>query len=236
MAESSPHRGTGPIPPDYMEALGAIKRCIGDGRQRAALAANSALVLLYWDIGSIILGRQSAAGWGAGVIDRLSSDLSRTYPGVRGFSSRNLKYMRSFAAAWPDQAIVQQLAAQLPWHHNCLIIHKIRAPDLRAWYVRQAVREGWSRSQLAKHIMSSLHTRQGKALNNFAAALGPGASDVAEQVLKDPYLFDFLGGARGWREREVEQALVDHLQQFLIELGTGFAFVGRQVVVRLGRT
>ena len=148
---------------------------------------------------------------------------------MRGFSPRNLKYMRAFAAAWPDRVIVQQVAAQIPWFHNCLLLDRVPNLAARNWYIRQVMEHGWSRSILTLQIDARAHERHGKALTNFKATLPPADSDLAAQVFKDPYLFDFLGTADPRREREVEQALVDHIQRFLLELGQGFAFVGRQV-------
>lgn len=191
-------------------------------------------MLLYWDIGRAILVRQERSGWGARVIDRLSADLHRSFPDMRGFSSRNLKYMRAFAAAWPERTIVQQAAAQIPWFHDCLLLDRVPDARDRHWYVRAVVREGWSRSILADQIDARAHVRSGAALSNFSDALPRPASELAVQAFKDPYLFDFLGTADTRREREVEAALVDHIQEFLIELGTGFAFVGRQVSLSVG--
>ena len=197
------------------------------------LAANSAMVLLYWDIGRMILARQEQEGWGAKVIDRLSADLREAFADLKGFSPRNLNYMRAFAAAWPDHSIVQQLAARIPWFHNCLLLDRVPDPETRQWYVHHVVEHGWSRNVLALQIDNRAHERHGKALTNFKATLPPTDSDLAVQVFKDPYLFDFLGTADLRREREIEQALVDHLQRFLLELGSGFAFVGRQVHLEL---
>ena len=145
------------------------------------------------------------------------------------FSPRNLKYMRAFAAAWPEWAIVQEALAQITWYHNVTLIEKLDSEADRLWYARQVVEHGWSRNILALQIDRCARARHGKALTNFNATLPPADSDLAAQVFKDPYLFDFLGTADPRREREVEQALVDHIQRFLLELGSGFAFVGRQV-------
>jgi predicted nuclease of restriction endonuclease-like (RecB) superfamily len=142
--------------------------------------------------------------------------------------------MRAFAAAWPGKPIVQQLAAQIPWFHNCVLMEKISDPQTRAWYVQQTLKNGWSRSILELQIERNLHKRQGRIAHNFKKTLPPTDSDMAEQVFKDPYLFDFLGTADPRKEREVEQALVEHIQRFLLELGTGFAFVGRQVQLEVG--
>ena len=217
------------LPDSYAAVLGEIKQRIQAERLRVVLAANAAMVLLYWDIGRLIRARQAREGWGAKVIDRLSADLRAAYPDMGGLSPRNLKYMRAFAAAWPDRAIVQQLAAQIPWFHNCVLLDRLADTPTRLWYVRQTIKNGWSRSILELQIESGLHRRQGQATTNFAVTLPPADSDLATQLFKDPYLFDFLGTADPRREREVEQALVDHLQRFLLELGAGFAFVGRQV-------
>ncbi len=222
------------LPKDYAAALTAIKARIREERLRVVLSANAAMVLLYWDIGRMILDRQERAGWGAKVIDRLAADLREAFPDMKGFSPRNLKYMRAFAAAWPDRSFVQQAAARIPWFHNCLLLDRIRDRADREWYIKATYEEGWSRNILAMQIESRAHQRQGKASTNFAATLPPGDSDLAAQVFKDPYLFDFLGTADPRREREVEQALVDHIQRFLLELGTGFAFVGRQVPLEVG--
>ena len=222
------------LPSDYAAILDDLKQRIQQERLRTVMAANAAMVLLYWDIGRTILERQDREGWGARVIDRLSTDLREAFPDMQGLSPRNLKYMRAFAAAWPDRAIVQQLAAQIPWFHNCILLDRVQGPADREWYIRQTIQNGWSRNILALQIESRLHKRQGKAVTNFPATLPPSDSDMAAQVFKDPYLFDFLGTADPRREREIEQALVDHIQRFLLELGTGFAFMGRQVHLEVG--
>jgi predicted nuclease of restriction endonuclease-like (RecB) superfamily len=222
------------LPSDYAAILADLKQRIQQERLRTVMAANAAMVLLYWDIGRTILERQDREGWGARVIDRLSTDLRDAFPDMQGLSPRNMKYMRAFAAAWPDRAIVQQLAAQIPWFHNCILLDRVQGPADRKWYIRQTIQNGWSRNILALQIESRLHERQGKAVTNFPATLPPSDSDMAAQVFKDPYLFDFLGTADPRREREVEQALIDHIQRFLLELGTGFAFMGRQVHLEVG--
>lgn len=219
----------GGLPDGYAAVLTEIKQRIQAERLRVVMAANSAMVRLYWDIGRMILARQEAEGWGAKVIDRLSTDLREAYPDMTGLSPRNLKYMRSFAAAWPDPAIVQEALARLPWYHHIALLERCKAPQERLWYAAQSAEHGWSHNILKMQITARLHERQGKAVNNFALTLPPVDSDLATQVFKDPYLFDFLGTADPRREREVELALVDHIQRFLLELGAGFAFVGRQV-------
>jgi predicted nuclease of restriction endonuclease-like (RecB) superfamily len=222
------------MPAAYATALDEIKQRLQQARLRAVLAANSAMVLTYWGIGRVILGRQQSEGWGAKVIDRLSADLRAAFPDMQGLSPRNLKYMRAFAAAWPDEAIVQRAIAQLPWRQNIALLDKLDSPAERLWYARKAVGEGWSQPVLCLQIEKQLHRRDGKAQSNFPTTLPPADSDLAAQIFKDPYLFDFIGTADPRREREVERALVDHIQRFLLELGAGFAFVGRQVHLEVG--
>jgi len=217
------------IPDDYAAILGEIKERIRNQRLRTVMAANASLVLLYWNIGRLILERQEREGWGAKVIDRLSADLREAYPDMSGLSSRNLKYMRSFSAAWPETAIVQEVLAQIPWYHNITLLERCTTSEERLWYARSSFELGWSQSILALQIKGRAYERQGQAVNNFTLTLPPGDSDMAAQIFKDPYLFDFLGTADPRRERELETALVDHIQRFLLELGAGFAFVGRQV-------
>jgi len=222
------------VPSGYGDTLSEMKARIQQARLRSVLAANAAMLQLYWDLGRTILARQAREGWGAKVIDRLSTDLREAFPDMSGLSPRNLRYMRDFASAWPDAEIVQRLLPNLPWGQNVVLLDKVRDPQARHWYAGQCVEHGWSRSILALQIERRLHERQGKARNNFALTLPPADSDMAAQVFKDPYLFDFLGTADPRREREVERALIDHIQRFLLELGSGFAFVGRQVPLEVG--
>jgi predicted nuclease of restriction endonuclease-like (RecB) superfamily len=222
------------LPADYASTLATLKEQIRESRLRTVLSANAAMVTAYWEVGRIILGRQEKEGWGTRVIDRLSTDLRQTFPDMQGLSARNLKYMRAFAAAWPDPAIVQRTVAQIPWRQNIALLERLSDPTTRLWYAAQTLRHGWTQPILALQIESGLHARQGKAVSNFPATLPPAQSDMAAQVFKDPYLFDFLGTADERRERDVERALVDHIQKFLLELGTGFAFLGRQVHLEVG--
>lgn len=222
------------LPMDYPSTLADLKQRIASERLRITLSANAAMILLYWDIGQTILTRQDQQGWGAKIIDRLSEDLKEAFPEMNGFSPRNLKYMRTFAEQWPDREIVQRTAAQIPWRSNQLLLDKLNHQQTRCWYAQKTAENGWSRDILALQIESRLHERQGKALNNFALTLPPSDSDMVAQVFKDPYLFDFLGTVDTRKEREVEQALIDHVQKFLLELGAGFAFVGRQVLLEVG--
>ncbi len=217
------------FPPDYLSFLEDVKSRIRTARIRSMLAASREMILLYWEIGRMILGRQSEQGWGAKVVEQLASDIKREFPELHGFSQRNLNYMRAFAEAWPDIAFVQQLAAQIPWFHNCMLLDRLNDPANREWYIRQSIAQGWSRSVLALQIESGLRQRQGKATTNFHAVLPASESDIAQQAFKDPYVFDFLALADSVRERELEQGLMDHIQKFMVEMGVGFAFVGRQV-------
>ena len=226
--------GKNVVPTDYQAVLERLKERIRADRLRVTMSANSAMVLLYWDIGKTILERQQERSWGARIIDRLSHDLKAVFPDMSGCSPRNLKYMRAFAEAWPDRAIVQRTVAQLPWRSNLALIEKLEHPEERLWYAQKTIENGWSRDILALQIESGLRERQGRAVTNFPVTMPPSDSDMAAQVFKDPYLFDFLGTADPRREREVERALVDHIQRFLLEMGAGFAFVGRQVQLEVG--
>lgn len=216
------------LPAGYADWLAALKADIAHARQRAALAVNAELVQLYGRIGREILARQQAQGWGAKVIDRLARDLQDAFPDMRGWSSRNLKYMAFFAQHCPDDRIGQQPAAQLPWFHVVTLLTKLEEPAQREWYAAQAVQQGWSRTTLELHIRNRLHQRQGAAVTNFEARLPSPQSALARETLKDPYLFDFLGLGDEAHEREIESGLVRHITRFLLELGAGFAFVGRQ--------
>jgi predicted nuclease of restriction endonuclease-like (RecB) superfamily len=196
--------------------------------------SNSVMVLLYWDIGRRILQKQAEQGYGTKVIDRLAADLRQAFPDMKGFSPRNLKYMRAFATAWPDRELVQRTVAQLSWGQNIVLLEKLTEGDDRLWYAARTLEHGWSRDILGLQIRGQAHLRHGKAQNNFPATLPPPASDMAVQVFKDPYLFDFLGTDAPRREQQLEQGLIDHIQKFLLELGQGFAFVGRQVHLEIG--
>jgi predicted nuclease of restriction endonuclease-like (RecB) superfamily len=223
-----------PPPPGYADWLADLKSRIHTAQQRATLAVNRELVLLYWHIGRDILARQSAQGWGAKVIDRLAQDLRAAFPEMKGFSRANLMYMRAFADAWPDAEIVQQAVGQLPWGHNLVLLTRLKDPQQRLAYAHSALAHGWSRNVLNIHIETRLLERTGKAITNFAASLPKPQSDLARESLKDPYRFDFLGLSREAGEREIENALVKHVTEFLLELGAGFAFVGRQVLLDVG--
>jgi predicted nuclease of restriction endonuclease-like (RecB) superfamily len=223
-----------PAPQDYADWLAELKGRIHGAQQRAALAVNRELVGLYWEIGRDILARQAEQGWGAKVIERLAHDLRTAFPDMKGFSPRNLKYMRAFAEAWPDQSFVQAVLAQLPWYHQLALLDKLSGSETRRWYAAKAIEHGWSRNVLVMQIESHLLERSGSAVTNFPATLPAPQSDLAIESLKDPYRFDFLGLGEQAQEREIESALVQHVTDFLLELGAGFAFVGRQVLLDVG--
>ncbi len=222
------------VPKGYAEWLVELKARIDGAQRRAAATVTRGLVLLYWQIGRDILVRQAEQGWGAKVIERLAHDLRVAFPDMRGLSRANLMYMRAFAEAWPEESIVQQAVGQLPWGHNLVLLSKLKRPEQRLAYAQRAVNQGWSRSVLNIHIETRLLEREGKAITKFTAQLPPNGSDLAQQALKDPYVFDFLGIGQEAGEREIEAALVQHVSRFLLELGAGFAYVGRQVPLEVG--
>ena len=221
-------------PEGYGDWLTDLKGRIHQAQQRASIAVNRELVLLYWQLGHDILARQHAQGWGSKVIDRLAQDLRAAFPDIKGFSPRNLKYMRAFAEAWPDSEFVQEVLAQLPWYHQIALLDKLPGPETRRWYATKAIEHGWSRNILVMQIESRLLERSGKAETNFTTQLPKAQSDLARESLKDPYRFDFLGLTDAAQERDIENALVKHVTEFLLELGAGFAFVGRQVLLNVG--
>ena len=218
-----------PVPGEYADTLRSIRDRVTSTRSRAQLAANAHLVHLYWSIGSILLERSRNGAWGTGVLTRLAADLRAEFPSMKGFSATNLKYMRQFAATWPDEdAIGQQAVDRLPWGHITVLLS---VPDsgLRAWYVRQTVAGGWSRNVLRHNLRSRAAERHAAAATNFRRLLDDDGADLAQQITRDPYILDFLAVDGDRDERSIEQAMVDRIADTLRELGTGFAFVGRQV-------
>ena len=216
------------VPAVYADWLKQLKVEIAQARQRAALTVDTGLIRQYGRIGRDILQRQQSQGWGAKVIDRLARDLKAAFPDMRGWSASNLKYMRFFAQLCPDGLFGQQPADQLPWFHVVTLLTRLDDPAERAWYAERVVQQGWSRATLNLHIRNRLHLRRGAAVTNFEARLPAPDSALARETLKDPYLFDFLGLGDEAEEREIERGLVAHITRFLLELGAGFAFVGRQ--------
>lgn len=212
----------------YLALLDGLKERIRTSQLKAALAVNQEMIMLYWHVGQEILQRQQSEGWGSKVIDRLSADLKREFPEMKGFGSRSLKYMRAFAEAYPTEEFVHQFGAQIPWRHNCIILEKIKNPEERRWYIQQTIEHGWSRNILVMQIEADIYTQRDDAVNNFARTLPSPQSDLAQQLIKDPYNFDFLTLSRDVKEQELEAALVKHIRDFLLELGVGFAFMGSQ--------
>ena len=228
-------KGTIPaLPEGYADWLTQLKGDITQARQRAALAVNAELVQLYHRLGGEIQQRQEAHGWGAKVIERLARDLKDAFPDMKGWSASNLKYMRFFAQHCPGRQFGQQAADQLPWFHVVTLLTKLDSPAEREWYAQQTVLQGWSRSTLELNIKSRLQQRQGSAVTNFVTRLPAADSALAQETLKDPYLFDFLGLGHDAQEREIEEGLIRHITRFLLELGAGFAFVGRQFRLEVG--
>jgi predicted nuclease of restriction endonuclease-like (RecB) superfamily len=219
-----------PLPTDYASVLAALKEQVRAAQLTAQRRVNTQLIELYWSIGHVILERQEDEGWGSAVVARLAEDLRAEFPAMKGFSRSNLFYMRAFAEAWPDRSrIVQQAAGQLPWGHIMVLIDKLDSAETRDWYAARAAEHGWSRNVLTNQIMNRTLERIGAPPTNFAGQLAPADSDLARELGKDPYVFDFLDLTHAVSERELEQALMDRIVDTLRELGAGFAFVGRQV-------
>ncbi|TQF65301.1 DUF1016 domain-containing protein [Rhodococcus spelaei] len=211
------------LPDGYPGFLEQLKAQVRQARMRATRVVNTELLTLYWDIGSAILDRQREQGWGAKVVDRLSVDLREAFPEMRGLSRSNLKYMRQMASVWPRSAIGQQAVGQLPWGHLTVLLDSLDTVPERDWYAAVAAEHGWSRNVLTAQINRRLHRRI-----DFTDHLPAEDSDLARQLVRDPYVFDFLNLSDRVAERELEAALMTRLERFLLELGHGFAFVGRQ--------
>lgn len=219
---------------NYAELLTALKERVATARMRAALSVNRELVSLYWSIGRDILDRQTAEGWGTRVIDRLAADLRQAFPEMKGLSARSLRYMRDFARSWPEEAILQQAAAKLPWGHNMALLDAAKPAAEREWYARAAIEHGWSRAVLVHQVDTGLYHRQGSATTNFARTLPAPTSELAQQIVKDPYNFEFLDIAADAAERDLERALTERIRHTILELGKGFAFVGSQYPLVVG--
>ncbi|MBX9742184.1 MAG: PDDEXK nuclease domain-containing protein [Chthoniobacterales bacterium] len=218
----------------YTTWLGNLKQRIQTKQMRAVQSVNSELIKLYWEIGHSILEKQQQQKWGTKVIDRLARDLRAAFPEMKGFSPSNLKYMRRFAEAYPECKIGQQPADQLPWFHNIVLLTQVPSLTAREWYAIKTIEHGWSRNVLGMQIETGLFEREGKAISNFSQRLPAPQSDLVTAVLKDPYVFDFLGLSQHANDRSIENALVDQIVRFLLELGTGFSFVGHQIHVEIG--
>jgi predicted nuclease of restriction endonuclease-like (RecB) superfamily len=225
------------LPGDYVEFLRDLKTRIRSAQVKAAAAVNRELIALYWEIGKGITQRQESAGWGDAVVEQLARDLRHEFPEMKGFSKRNVYRMRAVYFAYQNEPeFVPQLVAQIPWGHNILLIEKVKDPEKRLWYLEQTAAHGWSRAVLDHQIQTDLHARQLPAakVHNFAQALPPPQSDLAHQMLKDSYVFDFLSLGQEAHERDLERALVERIREFLLELGAGFAFMGSQYHLEVG--
>lgn len=213
---------------DYSQFLEALKKRVASSRYQATLSVNKELILLYHHIGTQILEAQENQGWGAKIIDTLSRDLKSEFPEMKGFSTQNLKYMRKFSQEYSLDEIGQQLVDQLPWGHVITLMYDVSDKNERIFYIQGIIENGWSRNILSAQIETQLHKRQGKAVTNFDTKLSVPQSDLAQETLKNPYFFDFLSLGKEAHEKEIEKGLVAHIEKFLLELGDGFAFVGRQ--------
>lgn len=217
---------------NYKDFLTGIKDRLRAAQIRASLAVNSEVIKFYWELGNDIIEKQKAFKWGERFLEQFSQDMRQEFPEMQGFSVTTLKRMRLFARGYPDFQKGAQPVHQLPWGHIVLLLHKISDRNRRDWYAQQVIENGWSRPVLEMQIESGLYERQGIAGNkssNYKEHLPPAQSDLANNILKDPYNFDFLTIQGKARERAIEDALVTHVRDFLLELGQGFAFVGSQV-------
>ena len=219
----------------YSSFLNDIKNSIKLAQQKAFHSVNKEMIILYFNIGSMIFKRQEELGWGAKVIDTLSRDISEAFPTIKSFSTRNMKRMVRFYKEYSDVSEkVPLLVAQIPWTHNIILIEKIKDKELRYWYIQKVLEKGWSKDTLSLMIKSELHKKEGSLVSNFKEVLPKNSSDLVQQSFKDPYTFDFLTITEPFRERELENSLIKNMEKFLIELGSGFAFVGRQYRIEVG--
>lgn len=224
---------------EYAQTLLDLKKQIQEAQMKAVICANKELIKLYWSIGKTIAEKQEKSGWGSNVIDKLALDLQSSFPGINGFSKRNIFRMRAFYLAYRDvpQAVAQTTNLPIfgiPWGHNAILLEKVKNLNERLWYAQKAIDQGWSRSVLEMYIKSNLYGRSGKAITNFHKTLPTPLSDMAQQSIKDPYLFDFLTLHDEHSELDIERELIHNIQKLLLELGKGFAFVGRQYHLSVG--
>lgn len=224
------------LPTNYSDLLAGLRASIRNSRLEAAVSVNAKLLHLYWNIGFTIFNEQQKLGWGSKVIDQLSKDLRTDFPDMEGLSVRNLKYMRKFSLEYTASQIVQPSVAQLSWSHHVILMDKVKDLNERSFYIQKVIENGWSRDMLAVQIKSQNFQRTGKAISNFERRLPDVHSDLAQQITKDPYIFDFLSLRDEHHEKDLEDALTTHITKFLIELGAGFAFVGRQYHIEVGES
>lgn len=218
---------------EYISIVENIKREIKAAQYRAAIHANVDMLLLYHDIGCVINEHKL---WGNRFIDNLATDIRIDFPESKGYSVRNLKYMAKFAETYPNREFVQTVSAQIPWSHNIAIIEKVKDPEQRIWYIQKTAENGWSHNVLIHQIESGLYQRQVLVdkVSNFESRLPSPQSELAAQTMKDPYVFDFIPFREEMLERDIEQALVRDVTKLLLELGTGFAFLGNQYHLNVG--
>lgn len=225
------------ISEEYQAWMRELKQRFRQAQIKAATVVNTGLIAFYWELGQEIVDRQANAQWGSKFLTQLSQDLMATFPEIKGFSKRNLELIRRWHLFWAESPIAKQAVSQLsqiPWGHNLKIVSKCQSPAEAYYYVAQTLTHGWSRNVLVHQIESGLYQRTGHAQHNFDRTLPDPQSDLAQQTLKDPYLFDFLSLAEVHQERELEKALVQHISDFLLELGSGFAYLGQQVPLPVG--
>ena len=233
MTQSAIEQPQSVVPKEYKTFLKEIKERILSSQIKAAVSVNQELITLYWEIGSTVGKKQQEEGWGAKIVEKLANDLKSSFPDMKGFSIRNIRFMVQFAREYDNCEIVKQLVSQIPWGHNILLLQKLGTLEARLWYAHKTIENGWSRNVLLHWLDSGLHKRQGKAINNFQATLSSPQSDLVRQTLKDPYCFDFLTLKEKFDEKELEDGLLEHIQKFLLELGAGFSFVGRQYPLKV---
>jgi len=220
----------------YNDFIKQLKQKIQTSQIKASIRVNEELLKLYWDMAQMIIAKQKESSWGDSIIQKISSDLKEEFPNIKGFSVTNIKYMRNWYLFWNDSnrpQVVDEIF-KIPWGHNREIITKLKETQEAIYYVKQTLHYGWSRAVLVHQIESRLYHREGKAVTNFETKLPPPQSDLAKATLKDPYSFDFLSMSKKYNERELEDALIEHISHFLLELGSGFAFVGRQYQLVVG--
>jgi predicted nuclease of restriction endonuclease-like (RecB) superfamily len=225
----------------YQGLLAELKQKISEAQVKAVVSVNRQLLYLYYEVGQLITQKLEQSQWGDKVLDQLSKDISTSFPSLKGFSKTNIKYIQRFASTYTAE-IGQQAVDQLglhpvfnvSWGHNIVLLTKLQTNEQRVWYAQKSIENGWSRNVLAIQIESRLIERSGKAISNFQQTLPSHQSDLAQQTLKDPYIFDFLTIESAFREREIEQAITEQITHFLLELGKGFAFVGKQYHLQIG--
>ena len=222
------------LPSDYGRWIQSIKDRVRNAQFRAMVAVNVELMLLYWDIGRAILDCQKREGWGAKVVQRIATDLAAEFPGAKGFSLRNLKYMRAFAEAWPNREFVQQVVAQISWGNNVVLLDRVKDIEQRKAYARLAAENGWSRSTLVREIANNAASNFGRATNNFALTMPIADSEAAIRAIRDSYDFTFLGLEKKTRENKVRQTLVEKVARFMLDLGAGFTYAGQERTLDVG--